>query len=406
MITNNSINKDTMGMYIHIPFCVKKCIYCDFLSKPAQEQVIDEYVRALIKELRVSAEEFEKKKVKTIFFGGGTPSILKEKQTADIMEAVYSHYKVDENAEITTEANPGTLSYEKLKNYRNLGINRLSMGLQTTDNSELKTLGRIHTYEKFLEEYDIARNVGFNNINIDLMSAIPDQTVESYVTTLQRIVKLKPEHISAYSLIIEENTPLYDMYERGELDGRLADEDAERKMYYETKRILSEYGYNRYEISNYSLKGYECRHNLSYWERINYAGFGTGAASLIDELRYTNTGDISGYIADSSDLKKIRKEVHKLSRDERMEEYMFLGLRKMNGVSIRQFKEEFGVDIMDVYKDVIDKFKEEKLLECMDDRIYLTDMGIDVSNVVMAEFLLYNTLRWRYCNEKDRRNNI
>lgn len=388
MTTNNSINKDTMGMYIHIPFCVKKCIYCDFLSKPTHEQVIDEYVSALIKELKVSAEEFEKKKVKTIFFGGGTPSILKEKQTADIMEAVYSHYKVDENVEITTEANPGTLSYEKLKNYRSLGINRLSMGLQTTDNGELKTLGRIHTYEKFLEEYDVARNVGFENINIDLMSAIPDQTVESYVTTLQRIVKLKPEHISAYSLIIEENTPLYDMYECGQLDGRLADEDAERKMYYETKRILSEHGYNRYEISNYSLKGYECRHNLSYWERINYAGFGTGAASLIDELRYTNTGDISGYIADSSDLKKIRKEVHKLSGDERMEEYMFLGLRKMNGVSIRQFREEFGVDIMDVYKAVINKFKDEKLLECMDDRIYLTDMGIDVSNVVMAEFLL------------------
>lgn len=388
MITNNSINKDTMGMYIHIPFCVKKCIYCDFLSKPAQAQVIDEYVSALLNEIKVSAAEFKNKMVKTIFFGGGTPSILKEKQTADIIEMVYSHYNVDDNAEITTEANPGTLSFEKLKNYRNLGINRLSMGLQTTDNSELKTLGRIHTYEKFLEEYDIAREVGFDNINIDLMSAIPDQTVESYVTTLRRIVKLKPEHISAYSLIIEENTPLYDMYERGELDGRLADEDAERKMYYETKDILSEYGYNRYEISNYSLKGYECRHNLSYWERINYAGFGTGAASLIDELRYTNTGDISRYIAASSDLKKIRKEVHKLSKDERMEEYMFLGLRKMKGVSVPQFKEEFGVDIMDIYENVINKFKAQKLLECTGDRIYLTDKGIDVSNMVMAEFLL------------------
>lgn len=388
MITNNSINKDTMGMYIHIPFCVKKCIYCDFLSKPAQAQVIDEYVSALLNEIKVSATEFKNKMVKTIFFGGGTPSILKEKQTADIMEMVYSHYNVDDNAEITTEANPGTLSFEKLKNYRNLGINRLSMGLQTTDNSELKTLGRIHTYEKFLEEYDIAREVGFDNINIDLMSAIPDQTVESYVTTLRRIVKLKPEHISAYSLIIEENTPLYDMYERGELDGRLADEDAERKMYYETKDILSEYGYNRYEISNYSLKGYECRHNLSYWERINYAGFGTGAASLIDELRYTNTGDISQYIAASSDLKKIRKEVRKLSKDERMEEYMFLGLRKMKGVSVPQFKEEFGVDIMDIYENVINKFKAQKLLECTGDRIYLTDKGIDVSNMVMAEFLL------------------
>lgn len=385
MINNFS---DIMGMYIHIPFCVKKCIYCDFLSGPSDDDTRERYVQALIKELEASSKEFSGKSVRSIFFGGGTPSVLKPEQTGRIMEAVFKNYMVERDAEITTEANPGTLDYDRLKNYLSMGFNRLSIGVQSFNNHELEVLGRIHSYEDFLREYEDAVSVGFKNINIDLMSGIPDQTLSSWLMTLKTAAELMPQHISAYSLIIEEGTPLYSMYKSGRLKGRLADEDEEREMYHKTAEILGNYGYKRYEISNYSFPGHECRHNLSYWERINYAGLGVGASSLIDNVRYKNTTDVEKYIRDSSSAADIRVESENLSEKDCMEEFMFLGLRKTDGISIDEFFGNFGKNIYDVYNDVIAKMVKQRLLEERDGRIFLTDRGLDVSNAVMAEFLL------------------
>lgn len=375
-------------MYIHIPFCVKKCIYCDFLSGPAGDDTKERYVLSLIKELEASAGQFTGKSVRSIFFGGGTPSVLKPEQTGRIMDSVFKHYTVEDGAEITTEANPGTLDYVKLKSYLKMGFNRLSMGVQSFDNHELKVLGRIHSCEDFLREYDDAVKAGFRNINIDLMSGIPDQTISSWLTTLKRAAELKPQHISAYSLIIEEGTPLYAMNEEGRLEGRLADEDEERKMYHKTAEILGGCGYERYEISNYALQGYECRHNLSYWERINYAGFGLGASSLVDNVRYKNTSDAEKYIKNSADTAYIREEFENLTENDCMEEFMFLGLRKTDGISIDEFYGNFGRSIYDVYGDVTEKMIKQELLAVRDGRLFLTDRGLDVSNVIMAEFLL------------------
>lgn len=385
-MTINSVDK--MGMYIHIPFCVKKCNYCDFMSGPATESIKDAYVNALCKQLEAEADNFKAKKVRTIFFGGGTPTTLSISKTDRILDSIHKNYHMELDMEVTTEANPGTLNEEKLKAYQKMGFNRLSIGLQSANNAELNVLGRIHTYEDFCKEYDLARECGFLNINVDLMSAIPDQTEESYYETLSKVVRLSPEHISAYSLILEEGTPLNEMYEAGKLDNRLVDEDADRRMYHKTREILELYGYSRYEISNYAKKGYECKHNLAYWERGNYAGFGVGAASLIDNKRYRIVSNIKDYIANSKNATLIQEEIQNLTKKDCMEEFMFLGLRKMQGVSESEFANIFSTDIYQVYGDVIKKNVSAGLLNCSENRIFLTERGIDVSNTVMAEFLL------------------
>lgn len=374
-----------MGMYIHIPFCIKKCNYCDFLSAPATPEIREQYVRALCRELEQSAEDLDSKETVTIFFGGGTPSVLSLSQTERIWNTIQKNYHIAADAEITTEGNPGTLDKTKLREYRDMGFNRLSLGLQSADNNELKVLGRIHTYEDFCREFEAARAAGFSNINVDLMCGIPDQTMDSWRDTLHLAAGHNPEHISAYSLIFEEGTPLFDMFHAGELSGRLADEDTERQMYYETAYILKEYGYNRYEISNYAKEGYICRHNLAYWERGNYAGFGIGAASLIDNTRYRNTDILRRYLEESG---KLREDTQILTQKDCMEEFMFLGLRKTAGVSRTEFYENFQRQIESVYGDVIKKMEKQGLLVCEKDRIFLTELGLDVSNVVMAEFLL------------------
>lgn len=377
-----------MGMYIHIPFCVKKCNYCDFLSGPSTDAVREKYVESLCRELEKSAEGLSAKEVVTIFFGGGTPSVLTPLQTEKIFETIRRNYQIASLAEITTEANPGTLDEERLKAYKEIGFNRLSMGLQSAKNEELKVLGRIHTYEEFRKEYEAARKAGFSNINVDLMSSVPDQTPDSWYETLHCVAGMKPEHISAYSLILEEGTVLHEWYEAGKLKGRLVDEETDRIMYHETKRILEGYGYERYEISNYAREGYICRHNLAYWERGNYAGFGIGAASLIDNVRYHNTNDLQRYLDKPEDMEKIREDIEKLSKKDCMEEFMFLGLRKTAGVRRSEFYRNFQEDIQQVYGGVLKEMQQEKLLVCEEDRIYLTELGNDVSNVVMAKFLL------------------
>lgn len=365
-----------LEIYIHIPFCVSKCKYCDFKSAPSCPKERSDYVESLCEKIR-SYESFAKAyRVVSIFIGGGTPSILDAEQMEDIFDAVQESFVLEDDAEITVEMNPGTVTYEKLRVYRECGVNRLSIGLQSVNNNELKALGRIHTYEEFLATYSMARDAGFENINIDLISAIPHQTVESWRETLKKVVDLNPEHISAYSLIIEEGTPFYERYGEGEHDDELPAEEDERQMYHDTRAILSSYGYERYEISNYAKPGFECRHNMGYWSRTEYLGIGIGAASLIGNERWSQGMTLNEEM-----------EVEQLTRENEMEEFMFLGLRKIKGVSKQKFEEAFNVSIEDVYDDVISSMKDKGLLEETDGYVRLTEAGIDVSNYVMSEFL-------------------
>ena len=373
--------KDTsFELYIHIPFCVRKCAYCDFLSASGSEEAKASYTEALLRE--IEAVKTEKREVSSIFVGGGTPSALSPSLMGDIFEKIHKSFSVAPDAEITIEANPGTLSKEKLFLYRNVGINRLSLGLQSPEAAELKSLGRIHTYEEFLESFSLAREAGFQNINVDLMCALPDQTYEGWIRNLRKVAALHPEHISAYSLIIEEGTP----FAKRKLN--LPDEDTEYRMYEDTAGILAEYGYEQYEISNYAKKDLACQHNVGYWTRKEYLGLGLGAASLWGNQRFSNTSDFSLYLNNSGFPEKIRGDRETLSLEDEMSEFMFLGLRMTEGVSKAEFLEGFGTPIESVYGNVLDKYKSVGLLEEKEGRIFLTRAGIHVSNGVMAEFLL------------------
>lgn len=371
----------SMEIYIHIPFCAKKCEYCDFLSGPAGGKEQRAYVQALLKEIR-AAEEGQGRSVSSIFIGGGTPSLLKEDLLGSILNEIYKKFNLEPEAEISIEVNPGTVSLKKLEAYRRMGINRLSIGLQSTDDRELKTLGRLHNYAQFLETYQAAGNAGFDNVNIDLMSALPDQTYEGWVTNLRRTAELSPAHISAYSLIIEEGTP----FALRELN--LPDEETEYRMYEDTAAILKEYGYEQYEISNYAKKGKRCRHNVGYWTRCDYLGFGLGAASLWGNKRFSNTADMEEYLNNSAFPERIRLMEPVLSREDEMAEFMFLGLRMTEGVSEAAFRQEFGVEMREIYGEVLKKYTDMELLEEKDGRIFLTRKGIHVSNSVMSDFLL------------------
>ena len=364
-----------LELYIHIPFCVKKCRYCDFLSAPASAEERQKYVTYLCRKIRSYEGLAGKYLIRSIFLGGGTPSILDAGQIRDIFDAIRGTFPLGSDAEISIEVNPGTVDRMKMISYQRAGINRLSIGLQSVNDQELKMLGRVHTFEDFLETYTIAREEGFHNINVDLMSGIPFQTLTEWEKTLKTVAELRPEHISAYSLIIEKGTPFYEKYGEGErAEARrkreLPDEDTERLMYQFTKNILADYGYHRYEISNYAKEGYECRHNLGYWDRIEYLGIGTGAASLMDNQRWTEG-----------------EEPVTLSVENQMEEYMFLGLRKMEGVSKSRFQKSFARKIEEIYGKVLIDMYAKKLLEESGDYIRLTERGIDVSNYVMSEFL-------------------
>lgn len=380
-----------LELYVHIPFCVQKCPYCDFLSMPVDEAVRRHYVNQLIEEIEQKAGIYSGYRVPTIFFGGGTPSILSDWQIVEMMEALQRNFHIEKDAEITIECNPGTLTKEKIAAYKASGINRISLGLQSAKNQELKKLGRIHTFEEFLHNYDLVRKMGFDNVNVDVMSALPGQTVSDWEYTLKEVVKLKPEHISAYSLIIEEGTPFYQSYaadeqrrEEGEEPFFLPNEETERTMYQLTGELLLEKGYERYEISNYAKKGRECRHNIGYWTRKNYLGLGLGSASLVENVRFSNTSDLKAYLA--GEFEPPEREV--LGRKEQMEEFAFLGLRMMCGISRSRFAKVFGVEIEAVYGDVIQKMTTQGLLKQQAGNIFLTEEGISVSNYVMSEFLL------------------
>ncbi|WP_294786082.1 radical SAM family heme chaperone HemW [uncultured Eubacterium sp.] len=380
-----------LELYLHIPFCERKCAYCDFLSAPADLPVRISYIKKLQEEIAYYGSQFEEYQVSSIFFGGGTPTILEGYQLAAILETVKEHFHLAADAEITVECNPGTLTAGKAEKLVQAGFNRLSMGLQSADDRELQLLGRIHNFAQFLESYDLARKAGFENINVDLMSALPGQTLKSWQNTLQKVTALRPEHISAYSLIIEEGTPFYERFaederirEEGGHPKLLPEEDVERQMYELTETFLHTKGYERYEISNYAKSRYKCRHNCGYWTRKDYLGLGLGASSLVEHRRLQNTSDLKEYL----EQKYYHIHIETLDKKSEMEEFMFLGLRLMAGISRQQFETTFQVTLDSVYGEVLRKLKSEQLIEEVAGYVRLTEHGIDVSNYVLAEFLL------------------
>jgi len=411
-----------LSLYIHIPFCVRKCFYCDFLSFSAGNSEKAKYIKALVNELLLwkgitkkihgttSCTNTESFYFDTIFIGGGTPSCLEPSMLIKIVQALNSH--ISKDTEFTIEANPGTITENHIEAFKQAGINRISLGLQSAQDNELKNLGRIHTYDGFYNNFQKLRMAGFDNINIDIMSGIPGQTLESYRDTLYKVADLKPQHISAYSLIVEPGTVFYKMQEQNKL--QIPDEDTDRDMYSMTKEILGRYGYNRYEISNYSIRGKECRHNITYWTGKDYLGVGLGASSYINGIRFAGTKDYNKYtrifgdaailekriISGNTDtlnqinLKPIRENIgdnyEKLSITAKMEEFMFLGLRLCKGISKSEFQKRFGTSIEKVYGDVISRHLQNNLLaeDINNDRIYLTSRGIDISNYVLSDFIL------------------
>mgnify|MGYP004696161937 FL=1 len=373
-----------MELYLHMPFCVRKCAYCDFLSFPTDQETQNLYTRRLREDIDAMGKKYGDIPVDTIFIGGGTPSVPDSALIVGIMEHVRKEFHVAEGAEISMEANPGTVTREKLTDYRRAGINRLSFGLQSANDRELKLLGRIHTWAEFLESFHLARECGFTNINIDLMSALPGQTRESWKDTLKRVTDLNPEHISAYSLIIEDGTPFGEKY--GSEEGRklLPDEDSEREMYHETKRFLRDCGYERYEISNYAKPGRACRHNIGYWTGLPYLGLGLGASSYMDGCRFAVNSDMKQYLEEKPGM---FTDVEKLTKKDMEEEFFYVGLRMTAGVSLPEFERRFGVSAKDVYPGLMEMFVEEKAAVFQGDRFVLTDYGLDVSNYIMAQFL-------------------
>lgn len=373
-----------MELYLHMPFCVRKCAYCDFLSFPSGAKTQRMYAKRLMEDIGVMGKRYGEIPVETIFIGGGTPSVPDSGLIVEIMEHVRHAFHVADGAEISMEANPGTVTREKLTDYRKAGINRLSFGLQSANDRELKLLGRIHTWAEFLESFTLARECGFANLNIDLMSALPGQTCESWKETLSRVTDLDPEHISAYSLIIEEGTPFGERY--GSEEGRklLPDEDSEREMYHETKRFLKDCGYERYEISNYAKPGRECRHNIGYWTGVPYLGLGLGASSYLDSCRFTVNPDMKQYLEEKPGM---FADIEKLTKKDMEEEFFYVGLRMTAGVSLSEFERRFGISAKEVYPGLMETFVKEKAARFEGDRFVLTDYGLDVSNYIMAQFL-------------------
>ena len=371
-----------ISLYIHIPFCKKKCWYCDFPSFCGKDYLMMDYVKALTREIALRTENYI---MKTIFIGGGTPTYLSLDCLNYLKEAMLKINKIID-CEFTVECNPGTLNEDNLKLLKSMGVNRLSIGLQAAQNEILKSIGRIHDMNDFTANYKLAREIGFNNINVDIMFGLPNQSLDQWRETINKVCKLSPEHISSYSLIIEEDTPFYNQYKENKLN--LPQENIERSMYFETLKLLKEFGYNQYEISNYSKEHKECRHNLVYWNLEDYIGCGSGAHSFIENLRYRNEEKIEEYIMDINSKNNSYVEIKENTLEDTIEEFMFMGLRKIDGIKEQIFKNRFGKDIDFFYKEVIEKHKDNGLLKRENDSIFLTERGIELSNYVMSDFIL------------------
>ena len=376
---------EELGIYIHIPFCKKKCKYCDFISFSCYAEKENEYVDSLLKEIE-NYESIEKE-VSTIYIGGGTPSIIDSKNIIKILEKIKSKFKVKKDVEITIEINPGTINKEKLEDYKLAGINRLSIGLQSTNNDILNFIGRIHTYEEFEKNYNLAKEVGFTNINVDLMLALPNQSMDILIDSLLKVINLNPNHISLYSLILEEGTELEKMIENGEY--KLCDEDLERKMYHKTKSILEKNGYIHYEISNFAKKGFESRHNLSCWNQEEYIGFGLAAHSYYNKKRFSNIESIEEYISNINKGEYDKNIVihERQDKPSEMREFMMIGLRKLDGVRISDFERKFRINPLFYFRFEISKLTDEELIEVDLDYIKLTKKGLDFANLVFEEFV-------------------
>ena len=371
-----------LGIYVHIPFCKSKCIYCDFISFQGKEEMIAKYIDTLLEEISTCDLNKEEYLVKTIYFGGGTPSFIDSKNIESILNILKEKFNLSSDVEITIEVNPGTVTKEKLTEYFRCGINRLSIGLQSTNDNLLKLIGRIHTYQEFLDTYNFAREVGFKNINVDLILGLPTETLQDIEEDLNKIVSLNPEHISCYSLIVEEGTKLEEKIKNREL--MLLPEELERKMYWKIKNTLEEKGYIHYEISNFARLGYESKHNLACWNQEEYIGFGLAAHSYINNKRYSNTEDLDKYI----EQKGLNKNVNEIQdKEAKMKEFMLLGLRKISGVKISEFKNRFVENPIYKYRDILSKLVEEELIEIGLDDIKLTNKGIDFANIVWEEFV-------------------
>lgn len=390
-----NLNKKELGIYIHIPFCMQKCYYCDFISYAKCENLQEKYIECIKKELAKKITEVnENYDITTIYIGGGTPSYIDSKYIKEIMKLLeqqaYS-YNQDKsnliNTEITIEVNPGTITEQKLLDYKKAGINRLSIGLQSTNNQLLKEIGRIHTFEEFLETYNLARKVGFRNINVDLMLGLPNQTIQDLKDSMQKLITLNPEHISVYSLILEEGTKLYNMVNEGKLN--LPDEELERQMYWYVKNTLELNGYKHYEISNFAKEGFESVHNLNCWKQKEYLGIGLAASSYLRDKRFSNISELNKYIenveADKYEKNCIVEEIQTL--EDKQKEFMMLGLRTIDGTSIREFKNKFNQNPLYLFRNELDKLSKEKLLTVDEDSIRLTNRGIDLANKVWMEFV-------------------
>lgn len=377
------ITKNKIGIYVHIPFCKKKCDYCDFISYCGKDDFIEKYVDSVKKEI----EHVKiKSKITTIYIGGGTPSYIDSKFIVQILEKI-KEKNVAQDAEITIEVNPGTVTQEKLQDYIDCGINRISIGLQTTNDELLKQIGRIHNYEQFLETYKLAKKVGFKNINVDLMLGLPNQRIIDLKESLENVLKLAPKHISVYSLSVEEGTPIANKIENGKL--KLPDDELERNMYWYVKNTLELNGYKHYEISNFAKKGYESKHNMNCWNQMEYVGIGTAAHSYRDITRYSNTEDIKEYIKNvqKGEFEKNRI-IHEIQKEEdSKKEFMLLGLRKIDGLKISEFKNKFGDNPIYLYRNELKKLSDEKLIIIQDDSIRLSNKGIDLANLVWEEFV-------------------
>ena len=378
-----------LGIYIHIPFCKKKCYYCDFISYCNKDNLIDRYIKSVICEIQNFKEKYQDKyHVNTLYIGGGTPSYIDAKYIKLILDAIKINIQdLEDIKEITIEVNPGTVNEEKLNIYKKLGINRLSIGLQSTNDTLLKEIGRIHNFKEFLETYNLARNVGFDNINIDLMLGLPSQTIQDLKESLLEIIKLNPEHISVYSLILEENTHLYNLVNSKKLI--LPSDELERNMYWYVKDTLELNNYIQYEISNFSKKGYESKHNLDCWTQKEYIGFGAASHSYIENKRFSNLENIEEYI-ENIENGNIENNiiVHEIQDNQSMEkEYMMLGLRKIEGISIQEFKNKFGENPIYLFRNELNKLVNEELLEIDSNYIKLTNKGLDLANIVWQEFV-------------------
>ena len=375
-------NKE-IGIYVHIPFCKRKCDYCDFISYSNKDSKIQEYIEAVKKEIELQKIKSE---ITTIYVGGGTPSYIESKYIKEIIEEIKKK-NVSNDVEVTIEINPGTVTIEKLREYKKSGINRLSIGLQTTQNNLLKQIGRIHDFEQFVETYKMARKEGFKNINVDLMLGLPNQRIKDLKDSLEKVIELQPEHISVYSLIVEEGTPICNKIEKGDLE--LPEEELERNMYWYVKNTLELNGYKHYEISNFARKGYESKHNLNCWNQKEYIGIGLAAHSYRDITRYSNTEQMGEYIRNVKNQNLERNRIiHEIQKeDDTKKEYMILGLRQIDGIKISKFKEKFGDNPIYLFRNELKKLSDENLIYVDEDNIKLTNKGIDFANLVWEEFV-------------------